>query len=139
MNTSRLAPHQTHSSRKRMTRRLYTMIYRIDRTIRYGRQGENGVQSLPEHDDQDSSVYAHGLDQAMAWARTHKAFANTEPYDLTGGNYSFETPWEPHPNPYPGLLEWPEEVTHSCMIIILHPLDTVFESVPAPRADAKYY
>lgn len=109
------------------------MICAVNIKTEYGRQGTIGINLMSELSSDGNMAYAHSMEQAIAWAKSHKAFADVEPCDLHDGRFVLTSEWW-EKNTMLNILYGDDGATHERQSITVYPVSTVFEStgyVPA--------
>ena len=103
------------------------MICVIDTKIEYGKQGTLGINLMSELSENGGMTYAHSMDQALAWAKSHAAFADVEPYDLRDGRFLLSSEWMEKPSGIDSLFG-SNGATHERQTLLICPVNTVFEN-----------
>lgn len=103
------------------------MICAIDIKTEYGKQGTLGINLMPELSENGSMTYAHSMEQAMAWAKSHAAFANVEPYDFRDGRFLLSSEWAKKESALDSLFGG-NEATHARQTIVVCPVNTIYEN-----------
>lgn len=103
------------------------MIYAIDIKTEYGKQGTTGVNLMPELSENGGMAYAYSLEQALTWVKSHKLFADVEPYSLADGRFTFDSEWTEKSSALDALFG-SNGSTHERQAITIYPVNTIYES-----------
>lgn len=100
-------------------------IVAINTVTRFGKQGTIQINRMDELSDDGETVYAHSMDEAVAWVKSQAAFADVEPYSLGDGRLVFESRWTEKGGLY-HMLDGYGDVTHTGLEITIYPVNTIF-------------
>jgi hypothetical protein len=104
------------------------MIVALNIKNEYGKQGTVGVNLMSELNGDGNEAYAHSMEQAVAWVKSHALFATIEPHSLHDGRFVFNSEWTPK-NDILDMLYGYDDATHVRQTIVVYPVNTVFENV----------
>lgn len=104
------------------------MIIKLCIAKQYGKLVGGQINRIGDEHDEMDTVYAHSMDEALAWLKNQPLFAGLEPQSLGDDRMQVTSKWMEVGPMYSWLVGY-EDKTHVCQQIVLIPENTVGISV----------
>lgn len=108
------------------------MIAKIESKTQYGKMGRLDINLMSELDEQPVVSFAHGVQDALDWAKEFPLYQDAIIDDMGNGNFLVSSKWQPYTPQFIGLVE-PEDdsmdkVEYTRRQLLITPVNTIYEN-----------